>query len=64
MMKLSGDLEELKNPMQNDKRYSNRIAFTMQLVPGTEAEYQRRHDEIWPELSDLLKAAGIEEYSI
>jgi len=41
-----------------------RHAFTMKLFPGQEAEYQRRHDAIWPELSDLLKETGIEEYSI
>lgn len=29
-----------------------------------EAEYRKRHDEIWPELQLLLKDAGIEEYSI
>ncbi len=39
-------------------------AFTMQLKPGFEAEYQKRHDEIWPELSDLLHAAGVSDYSI
>ena len=41
-----------------------RYAFKMFLNPGMEAEYQRRHDEIWPELVDLLHAAGISEYSI
>ncbi len=40
------------------------IAFTMQLKPGFEAEYKKRHDEIWPELSDLLHAAGASDYSI
>ena len=39
-------------------------AFTMQLKPGFEAEYQKRHDEIWPELGDLLHAAGVSDYSI
>ena len=39
-------------------------AFTMRLKPGFEAEYQKRHDEIWPELSDLLHAAGVSDYSI
>ena len=29
-----------------------------------EAEYQRRHDEIWPELSEALTQAGIRDYSI
>ena len=40
------------------------IAFTMQLRPGVAAEYQRRHDEIWPELTQLLAQAGIRDYSI
>jgi len=40
------------------------IAFKMQLKPGHAAEYQRRHDAIWPELSSLLSASGISDYSI
>lgn len=39
-------------------------AFTMQLNPGCEAEYRKRHDEIWPELEALLREAGVEDYSI
>jgi L-rhamnose mutarotase len=39
-------------------------AFRMQLKPGMEEEYKRRHDEIWPELSDLLRDAGISDYWI
>ncbi len=42
----------------------NRIAFTMTLLPGNEEEYKRRHDEIWPELADLLRGSGISDYSI
>ena len=41
-----------------------RIAFKMKLFPGQEAEYKKRHDEIWPELVALLKGSGISEYSI
>lgn len=41
-----------------------RVAFKMKLFPGFEAEYKKRHDEIWPELSALLKEQGISEYSI
>lgn len=36
----------------------------MKLFPGQEAEYRRRHDELWPELHDLLKATGVSDYSI
>jgi L-rhamnose mutarotase len=43
---------------------SEKYAFRMKLNPGMEAEYRRRHDEIWPELVDLLHAAGISDYSI
>ncbi|MET0747991.1 MAG: L-rhamnose mutarotase [Rhizobium sp.] len=39
-------------------------AFKMQLHPGMEAEYRKRHDEIWPELVDLLHASGASDYSI
>jgi L-rhamnose mutarotase len=41
-----------------------KYAFKMRLYPGQEAEYKRRHDEIWPELVALLKEAGISDYSI
>ncbi|GAB4515084.1 MAG: L-rhamnose mutarotase [Roseibium sp.] len=41
-----------------------KIAFKMSLTPGMEAEYKKRHDEIWPELVSLLKDAGISDYSI
>ncbi len=41
-----------------------RYAFRMRLNAGMEAEYKRRHDAIWPELADLLHAAGISDYSI
>lgn len=36
----------------------------MKLLPGFEQEYKKRHDEIWPELSRLLKEKGIYDYSI
>lgn len=39
-------------------------AFRMQLKPGHEAEYQRRHEALWPELAQALGEAGIYDYSI
>jgi len=41
-----------------------RNAFIMKLKPGFEEEYKRRHDEIWPELSEELSRAGVSDYSI
>jgi L-rhamnose mutarotase len=42
-----------------------RIAFIISLKPGADpVEYKRRHDEIWPEMLDALRGAGIRNYSI
>lgn len=41
-----------------------RVAFIMKLHKGFEEEYKKRHDEIWPELKQLLKTTGISDYSI
>lgn len=39
-------------------------AFTMKLKPGFEREYRIRHQNIWPELVQLLRDAGITDYRI
>ena len=41
-----------------------RVAFKMKLLPGYEEEYKKRHDDIWPELAEELKQAGVSDYSI
>lgn len=41
-----------------------RIGFMMRLKPGVEEEYRRRHDAIWPEMLDLMRGAGIRNYTI
>lgn len=38
--------------------------FKMTLNPGMAEEYKRRHDAIWPELAELLREAGVSDYSI
>ncbi len=43
---------------------SERYVFRMKLHDGMASEYKRRHDEIWPELVDLLRGAGVSDYSI
>jgi L-rhamnose mutarotase len=40
------------------------MGFTMKLHAGSAAEYQQRHDAIWPELTALLRENGIRDYSI
>ncbi|WP_282179409.1 L-rhamnose mutarotase [Maribacter stanieri] len=41
-----------------------RLSFKMKLKPNVREEYTKRHSEIWPELKELLKQAGVSEYSI
>ncbi|HKJ34696.1 MAG TPA: L-rhamnose mutarotase [Balneolales bacterium] len=41
-----------------------KVAFKMKLIQGYEDEYKKRHNEIWPELVELLKKAGISDYTI
>jgi len=36
----------------------------MYLNEGQKEEYKKRHNELWPELCQLLKSAGVSEYSI
>lgn len=40
------------------------IAFRMTMNPGEAHEYRKRHDEIWPELSDELIRRGVLDYRI
>jgi L-rhamnose mutarotase len=41
-----------------------RYAWKATLLPGKKEEYVRRHDEIWPEMKDVLREAGIRNYTI
>ena len=42
----------------------DQIAFRMTLHPGQATEYEKRHDEIYPDLLRALKDAGVSDYSI
>ncbi len=39
-------------------------AWVLEVRPGYEDEYKKRHDEIWPEMLEALRAAGIRNYNI
>jgi L-rhamnose mutarotase len=41
-----------------------RKAFRMSVHPGQYTEYERRHNPIWQELQEVLKAHGVHNYSI
>jgi L-rhamnose mutarotase len=39
-------------------------AWILEVRPGYEEEYKKRHDEIWPEMLAELTKSGIRNYSI
>lgn len=41
-----------------------RKGFKMKLYPGMEAEYERRHNLLWPEMKDVIHEYGGRNYSI
>ena len=41
-----------------------RQAWVMKLKPGNEAIYKKKHDEIWPEMLELIHRQGIRNFSI
>ena len=41
-----------------------RRAFMMSVHAGREAEYEKRHNPVWPDLARVLKEHGVSNYSI
>lgn len=41
-----------------------RFAWKARLLPGMKQEYVRRHDAIWPEMTEVLSKAEIHNYTI
>ena len=41
-----------------------KYAWKAYIKEGSFEEYKRRHDEIWPEMVEVLRAAGIRNYTI
>ena len=39
-------------------------AWILEIRPGYEDEYKKRHDQIWPEVIEDTKAASLKNYSI
>jgi L-rhamnose mutarotase len=40
-----------------------RALFYLRLFPGTEPEYDRRHEAIWPDLADEIRESGLRNMS-
>ena len=43
---------------------NQQFAWVLEIRPGYEDEYKKRHEEIWPEMVDMLPNAGVRNYSI
>jgi L-rhamnose mutarotase len=41
-----------------------KYAWTGRIVEGMIDEYVKRHDDLWPEMAQMLESAGIRNYSI
>lgn len=41
-----------------------RLCFLMEIIPGREEEYERRHSDVWPELVAELSTAGVRNYTL
>ena len=41
-----------------------KYAWKAKIIDGKLSEYIKRHDEIWPEMIEILKSAGINNYTI
>lgn len=41
-----------------------RKTFTMRLKPGMAAEYEKRHNELWPQMREMIHEHGGHNYTI
>lgn len=55
---------DIPNIINRDGRNMERFAWKARVLPGKLEEYVRRHDEIWPEMTEVLNEAGIRNYTI
>lgn len=47
-----------------EETFMDRYAWKATVLPGKLEEYIYRHDNIWPEMKEVLAAAGIRNYTI
>jgi L-rhamnose mutarotase len=53
----------MRNELESDLPLK-RFAFMLRLREGAAEAYEEAHRAVWPEMLELLKSAGISEYSI
>ena len=45
-------------------RSTSPSCVTFEVLEGAEAEYKKRHDEIWPQLVEAIEGSGLKNYSL
>ncbi|MFV0351102.1 MAG: L-rhamnose mutarotase [Oscillospiraceae bacterium] len=50
--------------MQQKTTTPHRVCFVLALKPGVGQEYMRRHQQVWPEMQQMLRQAGVYNYSL
>ena len=58
----SGGRDDLHDSEKEGKHMIK--GFKMKLYPGQEAEYEKRHNELWPEMQDMIHEHGGKNYTI
>ena len=56
--------KEGKHGNSQNSRRSRYSGFKMKLYPGFAEEYEKRHNELWPEMADMIHEYGGHNYSI
>ena len=64
-----GEHSDVKPGLMNirdwrENYYDKEKGFKMKLYPGMEAEYEKRHNELWPEMQDMIHEYGGRNYTI
>lgn len=64
MLKLSYNNQFYAIAQKGERECKMRKAFKMKLYDGCEQEYQKRHDNLWPEMKQMINEYGGKNYSI
>ena len=59
-----GAAVDVYSPKESVTMETETLAFMLKMRPGKAEEYEKRHDELWPEMKALLLGAGILHYEI
>ena len=62
--KTFAQLYNVGNKAMKGRNDMEKVTWKARIKPGQKAEYVKRHDEIWQEMTDALNEAGVRNYTI